>query len=282
MSSPPTSSAGEPFDASAFRGFEWTGWQRAAAHYPTTFGNLTSQAVGSVLDAVGVHRGVELLDVAAGPGYLAAAAADRGAIVHGIDFSPAMVAEAQRRHPALTFTEGDAEHLTFPDRRFDAVAMNFGMLHLARPDRALAEAYRVLRPGGRDAFTVWAAPEQAVGFGAVLRAIEAHGRMDVELPKGPPFFLFSDPAESRRRLLAAGFVQPEVRQLPLVWQVPSAEVAFDAVSRGGVRTAAVLAAQSPEALARIRQAAASALQKYARGEMLAVPMPAVLASASKA
>jgi SAM-dependent methyltransferase len=272
---------GEPFDPTAFRGFEWAGWQRAAEHYAGTFGSLTIQAVASVLDALGVGPGVKLLDIATGPGYLAGAAAEQGALVHGIDFSPAMVAEAQRRYPALSFTEGDAENLAFPDRAFDAVAMNFGMLHLANPDAALAEAYRVLRPRGRYSFTVWAAPDEAIGFGAVLRAIQAHGRMDVGLPPGPPFFLFSDPDESRRRLQAAGFVQTEVRQLPLVWRVSSSDVAFDAVSRGGVRTAAVLAAQTPEALHRIRQAATATFEHYARGDTLAIPMPAVLASAAK-
>ena len=83
-----------PFDPTAFRGFELAGWQRAAEHYPNAFGALTAQAVASVLDAVQVERGVRLLDVASGPGYLAGAAAEQGALVNGVDFSSAMVAEA--------------------------------------------------------------------------------------------------------------------------------------------------------------------------------------------
>ena len=59
-----------------------------------------------------------------------------------------MVAEARRRWPALTFREGDAEALPFESSSLDAVVMNFGLLHLARPDVALAEAFRVLRPAG--------------------------------------------------------------------------------------------------------------------------------------
>ena len=272
----------EPNDSAArFREFELDGWQRAAEHYPNAFGTVTRQAAASILDAVQVTSRVRLLDVATGPGYLAAAAAEQGALVHGLDFSPAMVAEAQRRYPALTFTEGDAEQLPFPDRTFDAVVMNFGLLHLAQPDAALAEAHRVLRPNGRYAFTVWAAPAQAVGFGVVLRSIEAHGTMEVGLPAGPPFFRFSDPAECRSCLLDAGFVQPEVRELPLVWRVTSPTHVFEAVSRGGVRTAAVLRAQTPEALDRIRRAVIESVQPYAQGSGFAIPMPAVLASATK-
>lgn len=264
-----------------FRAFELSGWQRAAEHYPGTFGTLTVQTVASVLDAVASAPGAKLLDVATGPGYLAAAAAEHGAIVHGIDFSPAMVAEAQRRYPALTFSEGDAERLAFPDRAFDAVTMNFGMLHLSNPDAAMAEAHRVLRPGGRYAFTVWGGPDEAVGFGSVVRAIESFGTTDVGLPAGPPFFLFSDEDQCRRRLLEAGFVKPEVRRLPLVWRVASADVVFDAMSRGGVRTAATLGAQTPEAMTRIRAAVSDALARYARGDGLAIPMAAVLAFAAR-
>jgi hypothetical protein len=115
-----------------------------------------------------------------------------------------------------------------------------------------------------------------------MRAIEAHGTMDVGLPIGPPFYRFSDPAECRRSLLEAGFAQAEVRELPLVWRVTSPNVVFDAISRGGVRTAAVLAAQTTEALDQIRRAVIEALQPYARGSAFSIPMPAIMASATKA
>ena len=159
-------------DPSAFHDFEHAGWERAAAFYGDAFGALTAQTAPAVLDAAGAGPGSRLLDVCSGPGFIAAAAAARGATVSGLDFSSAMVAAARQRFPALTFREGDAEALPFDAGSFDAVTMNFGLLHLARPDTALAEAHRVLRPGGRYAFTVWAAPERAVGFGLALRAIE--------------------------------------------------------------------------------------------------------------
>ena len=270
-----------PIDPKAFHQFEHAGWERAAAFYGDAFGALTAQTAEPLLDAAGVSAGTRVLDVASGPGFITGAAAARGADVVGLDFSSAMIAEARRRHPALTFREGDAEALPFDAASFGAVVMNFGLLHLARPDAALAEAYRVLRVGGRYAFTVWASPDRAVGFGLVLRAVEMLGQKDVPLPEGPPFFRFSEAAETRRTLEEAGFTDVQVRELSLTWHMASADAVFEAVSRGGVRTAAVLRAQAPDALAAIRAAVRRGVESYARDGGFAVPMPAVVASATK-
>jgi SAM-dependent methyltransferase len=265
----------------AFHDFERAGWQKAAEHYVQTFGTLTAQATGPLLEAVAVRSRMRLLDVACGPGYVAGVAAARGAHVTGLDFSPLMVGEARRRYPDLAFCEGDAEVLPFGDGRFDAVVMNFGLLHLARPEAAIAEAHRVVASGGRYAFTVWAGPGEAAGFGVVLRAMEAHGTTNVGLPEGPPFFRFSDPEACRSALAQAGFVRPHVDQLPLVWRLPSADALFQAALCGGVRTSAAMQAQTPEALAAIRRAVHDALAQYADGPTIALPMAVVLASASK-
>jgi ubiquinone/menaquinone biosynthesis C-methylase UbiE len=268
-------------DPSAFHVFERTGWESIPRAYQDAFGTLTTQAIGPLLDAARVGPGVRVLDVATGPGYVAAAAAQRGAAVVGVDFSAAMLAEARRHHPAIDFQAGNAEALSFPDASFDAVVMSFGLLHLGRPDEALAEAHRVLRPGGRIGFTVWARPEEAVAFGIVLRATERHGRLDVPLPPGPPFFRFSDPAESRRVLLGLGFRTPEVAVVPQVWRLRSLDALFDVMRDGTVRTAGLLRAQTPEAQDAIRAEMRDAVRAYQRGGEVELPMPAILASAAK-
>jgi SAM-dependent methyltransferase len=263
-----------------FHDFEQAGWERAADHYGDAFGSLTSQTIPALLLAAGVGKGTRLLDVASGPGYVAAEAARRGASVVGVDFSSEMVALAGRRSPGLEFMEGDAEALPFPERSFDAVAINFGVLHLERPDTALAEARRVLRPGGRCAFTVWAPPDISIGFGIVLKAIDTDGRMDVPLPPGPPFFRFSDAAESTRSMQAAGFSEVRVETVPLVWRLPSGDALCEAFLQGAVRTAALLRAQSPDAMAKIRQTIRERAESYRRTDVIELPMAAVLSSGS--
>ncbi|HSD88846.1 MAG TPA: methyltransferase domain-containing protein [Kofleriaceae bacterium] len=263
--------------SNAFHEFERSGWQRAAAHYAGTFGAVTAQAAEPLLDAARVTSGSRVLDVATGPGYVAAAAAKRGAHVVAVDFAPAMIADAQRAHPDVLFRVGDAEALAEPDRAYDAIVMAFGLLHLARPEAAIAEAHRVLVPGGHFAFTVWAPPTEAVGFGIVLDAIDQHGTRAVDLPEGPPFFRYSDHDECRRALAAFGDV--EVRTVPVVWRLTSPDQLFAAALHGGVRTSALLRAQPRTALVAIEQAVTEAVSGYRDRDAFALPMSFVLASA---
>ncbi|OFW18054.1 MAG: methyltransferase type 11 [Acidobacteria bacterium RIFCSPLOWO2_02_FULL_59_13] len=269
-------------DPDRFRAFEQSGWEKAAARYHDTFRSLTTQAVDPLLDAVGAGPGVRLLDMATGPGYVAAEAARRGARVVGMDLATAMVVQARRHHPDVHFQVGDAERLPFAAKSFDAVVMSFGLLHVARPEVALSEAFRVLRSGGRVGFTVWMPPEQTVGFGMILRAIESHGNLNTPLPEGPPFFRFSDPQECCRVLREAGFIEPNVAQVPQLWRLPSADALLAALIEGTVRTGGLLRAQSPEAFQAIRSFVCEASKAYEKDGAIEVPMPAVLASAKRA
>src|SRR5260221_310544 len=131
-----------------FREFEHRAWQSVVKLYEDYFGALTAQCIEPLLDAVNVHAGDALLDIATGPGYIAAAAARRGAKVTGLDFSSAMIAEASALHPDISFREGDAGNLPFADASFDVVVIGFGILHFPDPDRALREAFRALRSSG--------------------------------------------------------------------------------------------------------------------------------------
>ena len=265
----------------AFHAFEHAGWEAVPRQYDESFSALTAQSIEPLLDATGVREGLRVLDVATGPGHVASAAAGRGAHVVGLDFSAAMVAEARRQHPAIEFREGDAEELRFADEGLDAVVMNFGLLHLPRPERAVREAHRVLRRRGRFGFTVWAPPEQAIGFGLVLGAVRRHGDMSVPLPPGPPFFRFSDSRECTKVLQDAGFESPRVELVPQVWRLRSADALFEIMLHGTVRTAALLRAQTPRALDAIRGELREATAALRNGDVIELPMPSVLASANR-
>lgn len=268
---------------SAFRDLEHAGWTSATADYDDAFSRLTTQSVPALLEAVRAGPGVRLLDIACGPGHGTAEGAKRGARATGLDFSATMLALARSRHPSLEFVEGDAEKLPFPDASFDAVTMNYGLLHLDRPDTALAEAARVLAPGGRFAFTVWAPPDQARAFGIVLGAVARHGNPNVPLPPGPPFFRFSDPAEAARSLSAAGLVATGTTMVPQHWSFGRAGELFDAMLAGTVRTAALLKAQAPQALREIAGAIEIEVASYRQADGgFALPMPSVLSGGRKA
>ena len=264
-----------------FHSFEHAGWQAIPTGYHEMFGGLTTQAIEPLLDAVRLKKGMSFLDIASGPGYVAAAAAKRGATVLGVDFSAAMVEHAKQLNAGVEFREGDAEKLPVGNNLFDAAAMNFGILHLGQPEVALIEAHRILRGGGRFAFSVWAKPEETIGFGIVLRAVELHGEPRVELPEGPPFFRYSDPEECTRGLLVAGFESPAVTKVAQVWRLPAGDGLFNAMKNSTVRTAGLLRAQKPTVLDKIREEMRAGLEKYTKGDVVELPMPAWIAAGVK-
>lgn len=260
--------------------FEHTAWERSARAYHNFWTRLTNQTIEPLLSSVQRGDTTRLLDVATGAGNVAQAGVRKGMRVVGVDFSTAMLAHAQQS-PDIDFCEGDAAVLPFADNSFDAVVINFGLLHLGHPEQALKEAYRVLRPGGRIGFTVWATPETAIGFQIMLQAIETHGDLSVPLPEGPPFFRFSDPAESERTLQAIGFTNPAITEVPQIWRLSSPDDLFVAFYEGTARTGGLLRAQSRVALNNIRAAVIKAASTYEKAGNVEILMPATLTSAQK-
>ena len=101
-------------------------------------------------DACDIAPGTRILDVAAGNGNFATAAAERGAAVTACDTSPRMLelGRARTADRDIEWAEGDAEELPFPDATFDLVASVFGAMFAPRPERVARELFRVCKPGG--------------------------------------------------------------------------------------------------------------------------------------
>ena len=265
------------FDPQAVREFEHAGWERATAHYASTFAEATRVFVGGLLDAARVGTGMRVLDLACGPGHVAAAAAERGALPVGLDFSPAMIALARAGHPDLRFEEGDAEALPFADGSFDAAVANFGVHHVAEPIRALHEANRVLRPGGRVAFTAWTAPSENTAWRLLYDAISAHGdHQAADAP--PPGGSLRLPEDLLRLLDASGFAETEAKRARGEWLVATARDLLEGFRRGTVRTAALIDAQPAATLPQIEAVIAHGIVPYRRAIGFAVPIVAILGS----
>ena len=113
-----------------------------------------------------VRAGQNVLDVGCGTGVVAITAARIGARVLGVDLTPELLKRArdnaQLANVEIDFREGDAEALPFDDAAFDVVLSQFGHMFAPRPNVAIAEMLRVLKPGGTIAFATWP-PELLIG-----------------------------------------------------------------------------------------------------------------------
>ena len=266
-----------------FKDLELKGWTEKADAYDTWFATVTRQAIDPLLDELGGDlSGRRLLDICCGTGHLTAAAADRGAEALGIDFADTMVAQAQRNYPALAFRQGDGEALDAADASYDAVACAFGILHFSEPEKGMAEACRVLKPGGRYGFTVWLGPDKG---SEVMRLIggtmRKHANLDIGLPEAPPMFKYADPETSMAALTGAGFADPAFRQLDLEWSCDKPEDVLEMIYKSIVRTPMVLERQTEEARETIHAAILEKAEDYRRDGKIRLAFPAALYTATK-
>jgi SAM-dependent methyltransferase len=268
-----------PIDPDSFNAFEAAGWERKAAGYDRFFGRITSRLIDPLLDAAGVASGRRALDVATGPGYVAGRAAERGAEVVGVDVAAAMVALASERQPGLDFRRADAHDLPFADGSFDAVVANFLVLHLGRPEAAVAEFARVLAPGGRLALTAWDLPTEARFLGVFLDAVAAVGASPPEaIPPGPDFFRFSREPEFEALLRGAGLEDVDIRTITFSHTVSSPDELWEGLLGGTVRTSALILGQSQEDQRRIRAAFDQLVEDHRQGTALELPVSVKLAA----
>jgi SAM-dependent methyltransferase len=269
-------------DPDAFNAFEVAGWEAKAGGYDRLIGGVTSRFAGPLLDAAAVESGMHVLDLATGPGYVAARAAARGASVVGVDVAPAMVALAGRLHPGIDFREGNAEELPFDDGAFDAVVGNFLILHLGRPERGMAGIVRVLRPGGRLALTVWDVPAQSRLLGVFVDAIaEAGATVPEDLPPGPDVFRFSDDDEFDALMREHGLEDRTVEAVGFTHPVATADELWEGFLAGSLRVAVLITTQPQETQERIRAAFDRLVAEYRNDDGLELPVSAKLASGRK-
>jgi len=144
-----------------FKAAQRTGW----AHF-APLQAATTMPAAQLVKWAGIRAGQRVLDVACGTGVVAVTAARAGAVVTALDLTPKLL-EVARENASIAgvdiaFHEGDVEALPFEDAAFDVVVSQFGHMFAPRPDVAIGEMLRVLRPGGTIAFSTWP-PEHHIG-----------------------------------------------------------------------------------------------------------------------
>jgi ubiquinone/menaquinone biosynthesis C-methylase UbiE len=193
---------------------------------------LLREATRAILRAGRIARGMEVLDLASGPGnpalQLAEAVGPEGRVT-ATDVSADMVASAEdnARRAGLTnmrFQQVDARTIPFPPASFDAVTCRFGIMYFTDVDQALREVRRVCRPGGRAAFVSWG--HEAQPFFASTHGVVARSMRTPLAPGAPNTFAFARPGSLTEALAAAGFeeLREEALEIEMVWPGPPAEL----------------------------------------------------------
>jgi len=125
------------------------GYDLAASDYDKKESYLNSFEKNHLLSLLGDVKGNNILDVGAGTGRLAIILAKMGARVTALDLSQKMLEEINKKNSQIKTIVGDAESLPFLDGSFDIVVAAFLVVHLKNPSIFFAEAYRVLKDGGK-------------------------------------------------------------------------------------------------------------------------------------
>jgi SAM-dependent methyltransferase len=236
-------------DFKQFKELQKQGWVHFAP-----LETFTIPAAAQLVRHSRIRSGQRVLDVACGTGPVAVTAARAGATVNGIDLTPQLLDRA-RENAALAgvnvdFREADVEQLPFSDAEFDVVVSQFGHMFAPRPDVAVREMMRVLKPGGTIAFSTWP-PELLVGrtFGVV-------GRYAPPPPPGaasPP--LWGDPRVVTERLGDAvkNIVFDRQRMLYPALSASHARVFFERTAGPVIKIVEMLATSDPARLEAFRR-----------------------------
>jgi SAM-dependent methyltransferase len=189
-----------------------------------------------------------------------------------------MLQLASARVPEADLIEGDAADLPFAAEQFDAVTVGFGIPHVPDAPAVFSEVRRVLKPGGRFAYSVWAEGEGAMCY--VFEAIAAHGAEGIALPPGPGVHDYADTDRAQRALADAGFVAFHIAQVDSHWTVTDPGSPYDFFKDGTVRGGALLRVQPPANAQAIRHAVAERVaMAHGAGPRWDVPIPSVVVSA---
>jgi SAM-dependent methyltransferase len=195
------------------------GWERAREDRE----RLAAPVTGWLVRELAPARGEVVLELAAGQGDVGFAVASQlgeGGRLIMSDFSAAMLEVARRRGEELgltnvEFRELDAEDIDLGENAVDAVVCRWGYMLMPNPGVALAETRRVLRPGGRLVFAVWASADRNPWNSVPGRILVARGLMPPPVSGEPGMFVLADEEELRVLVEGAGFADVQIVEVPV-------------------------------------------------------------------
>lgn len=277
-----TSANPPDFDHRRFKQVERAGYNLIAARYSAA-SSLRARLHTAMLDAANLAVGQRVLDLASGPGILAAAALPRVA-PHGrvvaSDLAEAMLVESYKLHPEILHAVADGERLPFSDGCFDRVLCGLGLMFFPDAALALSEMRRVVGPGGQVAVSVWADAAQVplveCALGCMRRLLPAPkvARLSV--------FRLGDPQLLGSLLGAAGFDRVKVEPCELESTFNTAEDYWQAFLDLAGGAAGSLSRLPADTQAQLRSGVAQELAPYACAEGYRLTSRVLIATANKA
>ena len=240
----------------------------------------TSKPVGEwLVEKLAPKQGHTILELAAGigdTGFVAAHLLGAKGRLISTDFAPSMVECARRRADELNITNAefrvmDAEQLELDSESIDGVLCRWGYMLMSDPSAAFHETRRVLKPGGRLCFSVFAAPEKNPWAALPAKALMESHLMDPPAPGTPGILALGDEERLHGLLHEAGFTKNVIEEVPITWRHHNFDGYWQFLTEVAGAIAALIESLPANKQAIARESIQSAVSAFRTGEEIVLP-----------